>query len=401
MSACPNVSRTDLINICGFYTTGSLRDESEYLFDLVFAASSQDEYKRTSFHYKIGPVPVCRDAFCIALGLTTKNARFAKYETMVRSGASSLPAYSVGERQSNNMQALCAQYVAAYILIHSEKSPVDCILYLERQKLAEVYRVYIAHFGQQFCVKFSTFRKVWYKQLKEKIADPASSCLYTVKLRKRRAVGFKRCDVCSELQFNVMMAPTTNDRLKAKNKLHEHLQKVLNCACPTTYYLLNGACPITYYLLNCACPATYLLNCACPTTTYLLNCACPTTYLLNCACPTTYLLNCACPATTYLLNCACPTTPLIQVKANRTGLQAARTYCNGRTIVGFSIDAADYGKFLTPTTKSTAKQLGGMQRIKNKITGVEFFSGERKLLLFRTLPNITTGANLTLTILTR
>ena len=44
--------------------------------------------------------------------------------------------------------------------------------------------------------------------------------------------------------------------------------------------------------------------------------------------------------------------------------------------------------------------VAGLYRIKNKITGVEFFS-DRKILLFRTLPDITTGANLTLTIMTR
>ena len=92
---------------------------------------------------------------------------------------------------------------------------------------------------------------------------------------------------------------------------------------------------------------------------------------------------------------------LQKVKANRAGLNAARMECNGTTVVGLSMDGADFGKFLTPTTKSTAKVLGGMKRIKNKITGVEFFSGGRPLYLFRTLPNITTGANLTLTILAR
>ena len=34
-------------------------------------------------------------------------------------------------------------------------------------------------------------------------------------------------------------------------------------------------------------------------------------------------------------------------------------------------------------------------------TGVEFFSGDRKLLLFRSLPDVVTGANYTLTLLTR
>ena len=320
------------------YSGGSVRSESEYFFDLVLEAAKNDEDDRTRFHYHIGPVPVCRDAFCIMLGIATNNARFAKYESMVRDGVRELPKYKVGERAALQKQAVAAQYVASHVLIHSEKSPVDKILWLERQSVPEVFKAYVAHLQNNFCVQQSTFRKIWYKGLRAQIPDPASGELYSVKKRKRRAVGFKKCDVCSELEFAVMMAKNKNDRLTAKNRLHAHLQKVVFNKSPTQ-------------------PPTH--------------------------------------STTPL------THSLLQVKANRSGLQAARAACNGSTIVGFTIDAADIGKFQTPVTKSTAKILGGMQRIKNKITGVEFFSGDRKILLFRTLPNITTGANLTLTILTR
>ena len=89
------------------------------------------------------------------------------------------------------------------------------------------------------------------------------------------------------------------------------------------------------------------------------------------------------------------------VKLDRQELNRIRVLCNGRTIVGLSIDAADRNKFFTPSVKCRAHILAGMYTIKNKITGVEFFSGDRKLLIFRSLPHLTTGANLTLTILVR
>ena len=65
---------------------------------------------------------------------------------------------------------------------------------------------------------------------------------------------------------------------------------------------------------------------------------------------------------------------------------------------GFFMDAVDSQKFGIPTTASQAKCLGKMARIKQKLTGVQLFDND-KLLLFRTLPDVKTGGNLTLTIL--
>ena len=68
------------------------------------------------------------------------------------------------------------------------------------------------------------------------------------------------------------------------------------------------------------------------------------------------------------------------------------------THFGFYIDAVDSQKFGIPTTASQAKCLAKMQRIKQKLTGVQLFRDD-SLLLFRTLPDVKTGGNLTLTIL--
>ena len=68
------------------------------------------------------------------------------------------------------------------------------------------------------------------------------------------------------------------------------------------------------------------------------------------------------------------------------------------THFGFYIDAVDSQKFGIPTTASQAKCLAKMKRIKQKLTGVQLFRDD-SLLLFRTLPDVKTGGNLTLTIL--
>ena len=89
-----------------------------------------------------------------------------------------------------------------------------------------------------------------------------------------------------------------------------------------------------------------------------------------------------------------------QIREDREELGRVRRLCTlDHRYAGWSIDAVDSGKFQTPTTASQAKVLGGMHRIKNKITGVDVWG--QGLYLFRTLPTIKTGANLTMTIAAR
>ena len=58
----------------------------------------------------------------------------------------------------------------------------------------------------------------------------------------------------------------------------------------------------------------------------------------------------------------------------------------------------DKNKCGLPTTESQAKCLGKMYRVKSKITGVQLFKDD-EILLFRSLPDVPTGGNLTLTII--
>lgn len=84
---------------------------------------------------------------------------------------------------------------------------------------------------------------------------------------------------------------------------------------------------------------------------------------------------------------------------NRAELDRVKRLCKvDPQHVGVFVDAVDKNKFGIPTTESASKTLSGIQRIKQKITGVQFFSS-KKLLFFRTLPDVPTGGNLTMTIL--
>ena len=74
---------------------------------------------------------------------------------------------------------------------------------------------------------------------------------------------------------------------------------------------------------------------------------------------------------------------------------------DSETRVGATIDCPDRNKFAMPTTKNKAAVMGTMMKIKNKITAVEFFDSTRKLLFYRSLPDVRTGADLTMTVLMR
>ena len=81
-----------------------------------------------------------------------------------------------------------------------------------------------------------------------------------------------------------------------------------------------------------------------------------------------------------------------------TYIDVHRLCCVDDRFVGLCIDAVDKNKFGIPTADNPAKCLKGIHRVKQKLTGVQFF-GTEKLLLYQTLPDVPTGGNLTLTIL--
>ena len=68
---------------------------------------------------------------------------------------------------------------------------------------------------------------------------------------------------------------------------------------------------------------------------------------------------------------------------------------------GFYIDAADSCKFQVPTTSAKGKNMSELWRIRQKLTCIQEFDLNKSLHFFRTLPDVPTGANLTMTIVTK
>ena len=89
------------------------------------------------------------------------------------------------------------------------------------------------------------------------------------------------------------------------------------------------------------------------------------------------------------------------ITADREALARIQRLCITReNHLGFFLDAADSAKFAIPTTKSTAKMMSKLWTIKQKLTCVQMFDAAKTLYMYRTLPTVPTGGNLTATILT-
>ena len=91
---------------------------------------------------------------------------------------------------------------------------------------------------------------------------------------------------------------------------------------------------------------------------------------------------------------------IAEIMDDREELARVQRLCmRSSKLCGFYIDAADSCKFRLPTTKNPAKQLAKLWRIKQKLTCVQMWDEAKSLHIFRTLPDVPTGGNLTATIL--
>ena len=68
---------------------------------------------------------------------------------------------------------------------------------------------------------------------------------------------------------------------------------------------------------------------------------------------------------------------------------------------GFYFDAADSCKYGVPTTAHTGKSMCKLWCIRQKLTCIQLFELAKRVAIFRTLPDVPTGGNLTATIFTR
>lgn len=88
-----------------------------------------------------------------------------------------------------------------------------------------------------------------------------------------------------------------------------------------------------------------------------------------------------------------------QVKEDRMELARVARLCKmDDRHVGFMIDAVDKNKFQVPTTERQSKALKRLNRLVQKITGVQWLH-DNSVQLFNCLPDVPTGGNLTMTII--
>ena len=111
-------------------------------------------------------------------------------------------------------------------MVHSEKSPSKKLYYIEQPHLRELYHEYVQWFMGGRTVQFSTFRKVFFQVMKQPLVDPETNTMFAVHRRKRHAVGFAKCNVCSTLEFAILMAKTKAQRKIEREKLNIHHKKI-------------------------------------------------------------------------------------------------------------------------------------------------------------------------------
>ena len=93
---------------------------------------------------------------------------------------------------------------------------------------------------------------------------------------------------------------------------------------------------------------------------------------------------------------------ITEVNGDREALARVIRLCITRpNHCGFYVDAADSGKYNLPTTRHTGKIMSQLWRIKQKLTVAQTFDQRKTLHFFQSLPNVTTGGNLTATIVSR
>ena len=113
-----------------------------------------------------------------------------------------------------------------YILSHSEQSPALPLLYVEPPCFDDLFFKYKETLPAPEHVQKSTFLKVWYQTLRNKVYDPLKDMDFDVKLRRRRAVGFTACTLCEHLKLQVRLAKTKADRELAVGKKVDHFRSV-------------------------------------------------------------------------------------------------------------------------------------------------------------------------------
>ena len=282
------------------------------MFGKVLEARVPVPGKLARFSYRIGDVRVCREAWCVTIGLYARNTRVRKYETMVRRGVRCLVPRKrklMQDTRTNDAKA----FMRSFILVHSQFSPVTSTAHVDFPGMDALVKAYET--STETPLAPSYIKKLWKQVITEKIYDKTTGGFFTASVRRRSAPGFSACDTCELAIMAQMTAKTVLDKAKAQRAYRLHL---------------------------------------------------------------------------------------LGVSKDRIEGCRIQRHCrtSGGKSLGFSMDGMDMAKTQCPSTQSQAKTLGRLYRIKQKLTGVQVY-GTPGLLLFRSLPDVGSGANLTSTIICR
>lgn len=296
---------------------GGFSNESAWVFgQLTEFLVSQGPHRKPKLQYQLPLVgDVCRKCWILSAGyLNGNNNRVRAIEARLRRGEKGL-GVKLPKRRLVNPSSYARAFMSEYIFQHSQSSPSDTILYVDYCGNKECYRRYIKELKGHKALKFASFVKSWNAVLCSGVTDPETTVQYVVQIRKSKAKGFAKCNLCQLLKM--LMSGTSN---VAKRATHQRKMTV----------------------------------------------------------------------------------HIADVTDDREALARIIRKCiKYKNHCGFYLDAADSQKFPVPTTTSTAKLLSQLWRVRQKLTCVQTFSNSKKLYIFRTLPNVPTGGNLTATILTR
>ena len=275
--------------------------------------------KKKSFKYFLPVVgDVCRACWIQCAGYPNANSgRVRQAEAAIRRGNSIPVAYKPG-RNLSNRSLFARTFISDYILKHSQYSPADTILYVEFRGRRAVsgrralHDRYVKESAIYKPLKKEAFYREWNRVVAGGVVDPETSILYQVRVRKKHAKGFAKCNQCELWKNRIAGTGDVSKRAGFRRKLDEHVS---------------------------------------------------------------------------------------EVQYDREELARVIRLClRDRKHAGFYCDAADSAKFQVPTTASTASKLSTLWRVRQKLTCVQMFDVNKSLYMFRTLPDVPTGGNLTGTI---
>ena len=190
--------------------------------------------RKPTFEYKVGGVAVCRETFCVAVGLRAGNSRIAKFERLIRNGCTSLPQRDErrgpkkGLKKPYGRCSQTVQFFHDYIRAHSQRSPVlpDTFVLSKNFSNKELYRRYKIQFDASERVAHNTFVNLWYHTLENKVPDPEKNTLNDVRFKRRGPVGFKICNKCCENKLKIKLAKTKIERDQALLEAQQHYDSV-------------------------------------------------------------------------------------------------------------------------------------------------------------------------------